>query len=285
MEWSPLSELVFCKLGGSIITDKQRASTPRLETIGRLAAEIVAALDSRPELCILLGHGSGSFGHVLAKKYHVRQGIADGQSWWGYAETAAAAGQLNRIVTDAFIQAGVPVVSIQPSASARCQDGALVSLDDRPVREALRRGLVPLIYGDVAFDAGQGCTIVSTESEFAYLAARLRPARIVLVGEVDGVYDGDPLVDASARRIPHITPETFAQLAHHLKGSRGTDVTGGMSSKVREMVDLVAHGHTDCVHLISGRLDGTLTRVLLDPDAVAGTIISKHDRDTERNFL
>ena len=118
-----MSELVFCKLGGSVITDKQRASTPRLETIGRLAAEIAVALDSRPELCILLGHGSGSFGHVLAKKYHVQQGIADGQSWWGYAETAAAAGQLNRIVTDTLIQAGVPVVSIQPSASARCLHG------------------------------------------------------------------------------------------------------------------------------------------------------------------
>jgi isopentenyl phosphate kinase len=280
-----LSELVFCKLGGSIITDKQRASTPRPETIERLAAEIGAALDSRPELRILLGHGSGSFGHVLAKKYHVAQGISDTESWWGYAETAAVAGQLNRIVTDTLIRAGVPVVSIQPSASARCQDGMLVSLDEQPVREALRRGLVPLIYGDVAFDAGQGCTIVSTENEFAYLAARLRPARIVLVGEVDGVYDGDPLVDPSTRRIPHITPETFAQMAHQLKGSHGTDVTGGMSSKVRQMVDLVAHGYTHCVHLISGKQAGALTHVLLDPDTVAGTVISKHSRDTERNFL
>ena len=285
MGWSPLSELIFCKLGGSIITDKQRASTPRPEAIARLAAEIVAALSNRPELRILLGHGSGSFGHVIAKKYHVAQGIADAQSWWGYAETAAVAGQLNRIVTDALIQARVPVVSIQPSASTRCQNGTLVSLDDWPIREALRHGLVPLIYGDVAFDAGQGCTIVSTESAFAYLAARLHPARIVLVGEVDGVYDSDPLADASARRIPHITPETFAQMAHQLKGSHGTDVTGGMSSKVRQMVDLVAHGHTHCVHLISGEQDGTLTRVLLDPDAIAGTVISKHSRGTERIFL
>jgi isopentenyl phosphate kinase len=184
-----------------------------------------------------------------------------------------------------LIGAGVPVVSIQPSASARCQDGKLLSLDDRPVREALRHGLVPLVYGDVVFDAGRGCTIVSTESEFAYLAARLRPARIVLVGEVDGVYDGDPLADASVRRISHITPETFARMAHQIKGSFATDVTGGMSSKVRGMVDLVTHGYTQRVHLISGKQPNALTRVLLEPDAALGTVISKHSLGSERKPL
>jgi hypothetical protein len=50
-------------------------------------------------------------------------------------------------------------------------------------------------------------------------------------------------------------------------------------------VDLVAHGYTHCVHLISGRQGGALTHVLLDPSTVAGTVISKHSQDTERNLL
>jgi isopentenyl phosphate kinase len=268
-----LSELLFCKLGGSIITDKQRPSTPRPEVIERLAQEVATALDVRPDLRILLGHGSGSFGHIVAKKYGVHCGLADDQSWWGYAETGAVAQQLNRIVTDTFIRVGVPIVSIQPSALARCNGGTLVSMDEHAIREALRHGLVPTIYGDVAFDSEQGCTIISTEAVFAYLAHRLRPARIVLVGEVDGVYDRDPRTSDTAKFIPCITPDTFAQVEAQLGGSHGVDVTGGMLSKVRDMVRLVAQGDTQRIHVVSGHTAGTLTRILLDAETPEGTVI------------
>jgi isopentenyl phosphate kinase len=268
-----LSELVFCKLGGSVITDKLRPSTPRGDVIARLAAEVASARAQRPGMRVLLGHGSGSFGHVVARRYEVREGIAPGGDWWGYAKTGAAAGQLNRLVTDAFIGAGVPVVSMQPSASAQCRSGALTWMAEDPIHQALERGLVPLIYGDVAFDDQQGCTIVSTEAEFAYLAARLRPARIILVGEVDGVYDADPLVEPAAVRVARITPATHAAVEAKLSGSHGVDVTGGMLSKVREMVQLVERGHVERVHLISGSRPGALREVLLDPGAPYGTVI------------
>lgn len=268
-------ELVFVKLGGSIITDKRRPSTSRPEVIARLARELGAALEAAPGLQVVLGHGSGSFGHVAGIKYHVRQGIADHESWWGYAETGAVAGQLNRIVTDAFLEAGVPVVSIQPSASARCQDGQLLDMEVHPIREALRHGLVPLVYGDVALDKERGCTIVSTEEVLAFLARRMHPAQMVMVGEVDGVYDRDPLLDESALPIPRITPATFAHLEMKLGGSFGVDVTGGMLAKVREMVSLVAEGQTERVHLISGWREGALERVLLDPGIVEGTLIEQ----------
>lgn len=268
-------DLVFVKLGGSIITDKRRPSTPRPEVLARLARELGAALDAEPRLQIVLGHGSGSFGHVPGSKYHVRQGIADDESWWGYAATGAAAGQLNRIVTDAFLEAGVPVVSVQPSASAHCRDGLLAALEVYPIREALHHGLVPLVYGDVAFDQGQGCTILSTEEIMAFLARAMRPARMVMVGEVDGVYDRDPLVDESASPIPRITPATFADLEIELGGSFGVDVTGGMLAKVREMVSLVSEGQTERVRLISGWREGALERVLLDAGVEEGTLIEQ----------
>jgi isopentenyl phosphate kinase len=268
-----LAELIFCKLGGSVLTDKEQPATTRPGVIARLAAEIAAARAQQPGLRLLLGHGSGSFGHVAAQRYQVQEGIAADGDWWGYAETGAAAAQLNRIVADACMRAGVPVVSIQPSASARCRDGELLHMEDYPVQQALGHGLVPLIYGDVGFDEQRGCTIVSTEAEFAYLASRLRPARIVLVGEVDGVYDADPTADTVARQIARITPATYARIEGQLAGSHGMDVTGGMLSKVREMVRLVRRGHARRVHLISGLQPGALTEVLLDPDVSRGTLI------------
>jgi isopentenyl phosphate kinase len=269
-----LTALILIKLGGSIITDKRQAATPRPEMIKGLAREIRAAEHRCRGLRIVLGHGSGSFGHVVGEKHRLRQGIAQDEDWLGYAETGAAAARLNRIVTDLFLQVGVKVASVQPSASARCVGGRLRYMETWPLREALRHGLMPLVYGDVAFDEEQGCTIVSTEEVLAYLARELRPARMVMVGEVNGVYDRDPLSDPAAQPIARITPATFAETEGLLGSSHGVDVTGGMLAKVREMVALVAEGATQRVHVISGRREGALTRVLLDAYAVEGTLIT-----------
>ncbi|WP_343410451.1 hypothetical protein [Candidatus Amarolinea dominans] len=72
--------------------------------------------------------------------------------WRGFAEVSRVAAQLNRLVADAFGAAGVPVWSLAPSASALCRDGELLTLADRSVSTALRQGLTPLVYGDVALD-------------------------------------------------------------------------------------------------------------------------------------
>jgi len=268
-----LTPLIFVKLGGSIITDKLQASTARPQVIQRLAQEIRDVRAACPNLRLVLGHGSGSFGHVAGKRYHVHQGIAENGDWWGYAETGAAAARLNRLVADLFLEAGVPVVSVQPSACVRCRAGKLVAMETYAIGKALGHGLVPLIYGDVAFDDEQGCAIVSTENVLAYLAGQFKPTRMVMVGQVHGVYDRDPLLDPTAELVPLITPGTFAQVAAKLGGSHGIDVTGGMLSKVREMVDLVARGVTQRVHLISGWQEGALARVLLDGEAREGTLI------------
>jgi isopentenyl phosphate kinase len=77
-----LAELVFVKLGGSLITDKHKEATARMDVIGRLAVEIQRALQARPDLSLVLGHGSGSFGHVVAERYQVQSGCS---AWRGYA--------------------------------------------------------------------------------------------------------------------------------------------------------------------------------------------------------
>jgi isopentenyl phosphate kinase len=263
------------KLGGSVITEKGRPFVARLEVIRRLALELQAGLEARPKLRVLVGHGSGSFGHVVAHKYGVRGGIAADGDWRGLAETGAAAARLNRLVTDLFLEAGIPVWSAQPSASARCAGGQLVSLAVQPIGSALEHGLVPMIYGDVAFDDQQGCTIVSTEELFAFLAQKLPVHRMVMVGEVDGVYDRDPMVHPHAAHIPRITPDSFARLDAQLGNSHATDVTGGMLSKVQAMVALVSSGCVRRVHLISGRRKGALTHVLLDEQETQGTVIEQ----------
>jgi isopentenyl phosphate kinase len=265
-----LTELVFVKLGGSLITHKSVASAARPRIIRRMAREIRSAMDESPGLKLVLGHGSGSFGHVVAHRYGVQSGCKD---WQGYALTSAAAARLNRIVVDEFLAEGVPVVAMQPSASARCQEGRLADLAWQPVAELLEREVVPLVYGDVALDEVQGSTIVSTESIFAYLAHRLKPARILLVGEVRGIYTSDPHLNPRARLIRHISAEQQVPESAHITGSNAVDVTGGMHSKVAGMAALVRELPGLRVLFLSGSCPGVLRRSLLDIRLNPGTAL------------
>jgi isopentenyl phosphate kinase len=259
--------LQFVKLGGSLITDKRQAYTARGEVIARLAEEVRLALDADSGLRLLIGHGSGSFGHWAAEPYDTRGGVSTPAEWRGYAHVAAAAARLNRLVVDAFLAAGVPVFSLQPSASARCHDGQVTHLDTRPIHAALAQGLVPLIYGDVALDDVRGGTIASTEDLFVYLADELRPGRILLLGSVPGV------LDRHGEVVDHIAPADLPGLREVLFGSRGVDVTGGMADKVARMVGLVERQVETTVHILTGTEPGLLTRALLNEALDVGTRI------------
>ena len=86
--------LIFLKLGGSLITDKSNAHTARPDVLRRLAAEILTALDAQPDLRLVIGHGSGSFGHIPAHRYHTRVGVRTASEWAGFIEVSVFIGVL-----------------------------------------------------------------------------------------------------------------------------------------------------------------------------------------------
>lgn len=258
--------LTFVKLGGSLITDKRQENTFRASVMDRLALEIAGALVDTPDLRLLLGHGSGSFGHVAANQHGTINGVQTPQQWRGFAEVATVAAALSGLVTDSLWRAGVPVWRLQPSASARCADGQLLEMALHPIAAALANGLIPLIHGDVALDTVRGGTIISTETIMRYLSAHLPVERILLLGEVEGVYDNDGAV------IPEITPASIERYANALGGSGGTDVTGGMLTKVRDMLDLAATRPGLTVHILDGR-QPELLRCALRGEINVGTLI------------
>lgn len=260
--------ITFLKLGGSLITDKTQAETVRDDVLGRLADEIARARQENPTLKLVLGHGSGSFGHVAAAKYGTRHGVETAAQWAGMAEVSDAAARLNRRVTAALLAAGVPALTWQPSASAVVADGRIQQMATAPIWAALAAGMVPLVYGDVAFDTVRGGTIISTEEVMGYLADQLRPHWLLLAGETRGVYDERGTV------IPRITAANFEAIRPALGGSRGTDVTGGMASKVAEMLALTAVHPQLRIHIFSGLEPDTLRQLLVAPTTAVGTEIS-----------
>jgi isopentenyl phosphate kinase len=256
---SAIKNLSFLKLGGSLITDKTRPRTHRAEVLARLTEEIAAARAEDPALRLVLGHGAGSFGHVPAKKYGTRQGVRTIRDWLGFAEVWWEADALNRLVLDALHSAGLPVIALPPSASVIATDGQVTTWDLQPLTGALQSGLLPVVFGDVVFDTARGGTILSTEDLFAHLARQLKPDRLLLAGLETGVWADYP---ACTRLIPEITPVTLPAIAPALGRSAGDDVTGGMASKVQQMLALVKELPGLEVLIFSGEEPGAVRKVL-----------------------
>jgi isopentenyl phosphate kinase len=251
--------LSFLKLGGSLITDKGRASTARPERIARIAAEIAAAMKEAPEMQLLIGHGSGSFGHIPAKKYGTRQGVQSEADWRGFAEVGRQAAALNDLVMGALEDAGLAALAFSPSASVKAKDGQIVSWDVAGIEAALEAGLLPVVHGDVAFDEALGGTILSTEEVFDYLARLLKPKRILLAAN-EAVYADYP---QKRQVVEAIGRENFAELGGALGGAEAEDVTGGMLGKVESMLRLVERLVETEVRIFAGVEAGALRGALL----------------------
>jgi isopentenyl phosphate kinase len=229
--------------------------------------EIAEARAARPGLQLVLGHGSGSFGHVEGKKYGTREGVRTPEDWRGFAEVQWAANQLNRLVVDAARAAGLPVVNLPPSASAVARDAVIETLALAPIENALAHDLIAVVQGDVAVDTARGGTIISTEDVFRYLAPRLQPQHILLAGIERGVLTRWP----DGEVIPHISHKDDYD---NISGAHTADVTGGMAAKVREALAMAASAPGGEVVIFSGETPGLVKRALLG-ESVPGTVISR----------
>ncbi len=264
-----MNELIFLKLGGSLITDKNVAHTARIDVIDRIAFEVEQALQADPDRHLLIGHGSGSFGHIAARKFGTRDGVRTNLDWRGFAEVWREAKALNQIVMECLIKAGLPVISFAPCAQVLTREHRIIMWNVSQIRKSLSHGLIPVIYGDVVFDEVIGGTILSTEEQFDYLAALLHPDRILLAGIEKGIWKDFP---RRTELIERITPINMQQLSAHLTASESPDVTGGMRSKVTSMLELVQTGHCREVCIFSGQEEQSILNALAGK--CAGTKIS-----------
>ena len=253
-------KLVFLKLGGSLITVKEQPYTPRQAVLERLAREIAQALAQDGDLQVLLGHGSGSFGHVPADQYKTRLGVRSAEEWRGFVEVWHQAAELNHLTMQALAKAGLPALAFHPMTMVIARHGMVASWTLEPLKRALQEGLLPVIHGDVVFDVQLGGTILSTEDLFSYLAAEMHPRRLLFAGIQAGVWEDFP---HNTSLLTEITPASFKQIEPRLRGSSATDVTGGMAEKVRQIITMVEAVHGLEAAVFSGEEPGNVSRALL----------------------
>lgn len=246
--------MFIVKLGGSCITDKRKPFTPRLSVI-RLLAKQLKGFD------VVVTHGSGSFGHTPAKKYRTKEGFVSRKSVYGFAAVQDAASRLNRIVVSELLRQGIPAMAFQPSASMVSDKGKIMHWDISAIKEARRKGIVPVIYGDVVVDRTKGCSIASTEELILFLSKKLDAQKIIMCTDVDGVY-------ADGKVAREITKKTLGDVKRHLGAAKGADVTGGMAQKVEKALEMAKNSE---VVIINGMKKGNLRKALLGKKI--GTII------------
>ena len=264
-----MKDLILIKLGGSLITDKTKPFTPRLDIIKRLANEIYEARKEK-NFNLIVGHGGGSFPHKPAKDYKVNEGLVNKESYKGISLVQDAASRLNRIIVSSLIEAGENAISVQPSAALIAEQGRIKEWYLEPIEKMLKNNLLPVPYGDVALDIKQGCCITSTEEILNYLAKTLESKRIILAGIVDGVFTSDPQKNPNAKLIPEINSKNYNEVKKYLGGSAGIDVTGGMLHRVERIFELTTLGIE--AEIINGEKHNYLKRALLGEKGLGTTI-------------
>jgi isopentenyl phosphate kinase len=256
------------KLGGSVITDKEKPLTPNLEAIERLADEIARANVSS----LIVVHGGGSFGHHVAKQYNLTEGYGDPAQVTGFSETHRAMTKLNNLVMEALISHNINAVVIQPSSCVVTKAGRIQSMERKPLKRMLDMGLVPILYGDAVLDSEKGFAILSGDQLVSSLAINFGASRIIMGGDVDGLYTKEPKANKSARLVKRVTLEELKAQKHDIEGSKATDVTGGMLGKVRELIPAIEHNIQAL--LVNAAKPLRVYKALMGEE-VTGTIIEK----------
>ena len=238
--------MIVLKLGGSVITEKDRPETLDGAALEQAADTIAAALAGGGEDLVVV-HGGGSFGHHNASEHGVSttDGTHDASA---VLDIHGAMKTLNQFVLGRLLERDVEAVPVHPLSTAHRDTDGTLDLPTGQIETMLAEGFVPVLHGDLVADAGAGATVVSGDELVAALARALAADRVGLCSTVPGVLDED---DAVIDQI-----DDFDAVAELLGASEATDVTGGMAGKVQTLLALEADASIFGLEALDAFLDG-----------------------------
>lgn len=264
-----MRSLILIKLGGSLITNKNKADNINRNNLNEICREIKLAQSSGFKL--IIAHGQGSFAHRPAKKYNTFQGIVNKKSYQGVCEVAGKASQLNQLVLDTMLEKGIRVFSIKPSSIIISQNHQLNKIFTESIEQLLKNNLIPFLYGDQIIDKKTGCTIFSAEKVLNSIALNLKEKKykikkIIHCTNTDGVFN------AGGKVIKKINFKNFSQYKKYIKGSSNMDVTGGMLHKVEQSLNLAKYNISSLI--INGATRNNLLKAIKG-ESILGTKIER----------
>lgn len=232
--------MIILKLGGSALTKKD-ADTPTIDDVNldRIAKEV-----SYYNQDMIIVHGAGSYGHIYAKEYAIGDNITSPEDNQykieGMCRTQNSMQILNYMVVKKLQENNIPAIGIKPSTFIIAEDTRINLCDLEIIQRYIREGFVPVLYGDAVldYDNRKKFSILSGDQIITHLAKKLKPERVILASDVDGIFTDNPKKNPDAKLIDIVTKETTLKLTDDDQA----DVTGGMGGKINELLRLAEEG-------------------------------------------
>jgi isopentenyl phosphate kinase len=208
--------MILIKLGGSIITNKERPLSPRVATVQKIARHLKKIKEP-----LVIVHGGGSFGHYWSVKYDMHTKPAN-YDLRGVSVVKNSMVELNKIILECLEKARLNPYCLPPTDFMT--GNRPISTKIKQAKKIAQAGLVPVTFGDALWYGGKKSYILSGDKIMSLFAKALRPRLCVFVLNVDGLYS-----DLKTR-----------DLIYEMRGNDvsiddiAMDVTGGMRRKIQE---------------------------------------------------
>ncbi len=208
--------MILIKLGGSIITNKERPLSPRTATIQKIARHLKKIKEP-----VIIVHGGGSFGHYWSVRYnmHTKPARYDPH---GIAIVKNSMVELNRIILNGLAKARLSPYCLPPTDFM--SGNRPITKKVKEIKKIAESGLVPVTFGDALWHGGKKSYILSGDRIMSILAKTLRPRLCIFVLNVDGLYS-----DFKKKDLIYEMRDNQVSI-----NDIPMDVTGGMKRKVEE---------------------------------------------------
>ena len=216
--------MILIKLGGSIITNKERPLSARRKAIESILKQIKKI--NEPKIIV---HGGGSYGHYWSVKYdmHTKPAKYDAR---GVAIVKNSMIELNKIILDIAVKNRINAYCLPPTDfmnGNKSIKNKILTMND-----ISKSGLIPITFGDALWFGQKKSYILSGDVIMTTIAKVLKPRLSVFVLNVDGVYSNlktKKLIYDFKKEKPTISINKM-------------DVTGGMTRKITEAVKISRSG-------------------------------------------
>ena len=266
------NDLVIIKLGGSVITYKDKPLTPNYSAIEKMT-NILKELKTRHKIIIV--HGGGSFGHYWSIKYDMHT-LPSAYSDEGISRVRESMIKLNSIIVEKFVSLNLKPFTIHASSFV---------FNNLPCRERImdvvnmikNNDLTPITYGDVVHTSRGNFSILSGDTLMNILSVNLKPRLSIFTTNVDGIYDNV----VNGVLVPHILINKNKELLTNDGDTKIEfsnmlfDVTGGMKRKITESINIVNEGIP--VYLINGFYPERMADIINGSSDFIGTSIKMNE--------
>lgn len=216
--------MILIKLGGSIITNKEKPLSPRKKTIENICKSLKKINES-----IIIVHGGGSYGHYWSVKYdmHTKERMYDPK---GVAIVKNSMIELDKIILDSLLKNKLNPYCLPPTDFM--SGNKPITKKIKEIEKIANSGLIPVTYGDALWYGQKKTYILSGDKIMTHLAKILKPRLCVFALNEDGLYS-----DLKTKKLIY-----ELQGEHPSISENKMDVTGGMTRKVEEASKIAKMG-------------------------------------------